>query len=390
MPHLTIFGMHYAPERAGNAPYTTSFAEHAAANGWDVTVETGVPHYPEWERQDAPTDEVINGVRVHRNVHHVPSQPTAMRRGAMDATWAASVTPAIIRNRADVVMGVVPNLTGGWVARLAARRARVPWVLWFQDLMGQAAVQSGVEGGSRVAGAVRRTELAAARKADAVIVVADGFRRYLEDGGVLPERIHVVRNWSLLARSETPRTEARAHFGFAPGDTVAVHSGNMGAKQGLEVVIDAAALAPDVTFILQGNGSERSTLEEGAISKNLDNVRFLPSLEDGDLADLLIAADVLLLTQRPSVTDMSLPSKLTTYFTTHTPIVASINPDSEAARLLTAADRGTVAPAGDTDAFVEAIRTMAAAPATTRSDGADLFGSPTAIERILADTLASS
>ena len=389
MPHLTLFGMHYAPEPSGNAPYTTAFCEYLAGSGWDVEVHTGQPHYPDWVRQSAPQHSTMNGVDVNRHRHHVPSTPNAAGRAAMDGSWSASAAPAALRRRStDVVMGVVPNLSAAGVALSAARRSRVPCVLWFQDLMGQAAVQSGTEGGSRVARAVKGTEIAAAKRADAVVVVSGGFRGYLETGGVDPERIRVVRNWGLMEAVAVDRAAARTRFGFHDDQIVAVHSGNMGSKQGLDIVIEAAAQAPDIMFVLQGNGSERESLHDAANARGLTNVMFLPSLLPDELADLLGAADVLLLTQRPTVTDMSLPSKLTTYLTAGAPIAASINPASEAATLLSDAGCLHVVPAGDPAAFADAIRS-APSVATPAVDPATLFGSPADIEAILYKVMAT-
>ena len=389
MPHLTLFGMHYAPEPSGNAPYTTALCEHLARVGWDVEVHTGQPHYPEWVKQLAPRTSTINGVSVNRHRHHVPSRPNTAGRAAMDGSWSASTAPAALRRRdTDVMMGVVPNLSAAGVALSAARRSNVPCVLWFQDLMGQAAVQSGIEGGSRVARAVRTTETAAARRADAVVVVSGGFTDYLVTGGVDPDRIRVVRNWSLMEPVQVDRPHARSRFGFGDDQVVAVHSGNMGAKQGLDIVLDTAEVASDIMFVLQGNGSERESLRQGAEARGLTNVMFLPSLLPDELSDLLGAADVLMLTQRPTVTDMSLPSKLTTYLTVGTPVAASISPASEAATLLADAACADVVAAGDPAAFAEAIRS---AQAATRAslDTSRLFGSPAEIEAILSEIVSA-
>ncbi len=369
-------------------PYTTATAEAVAAAGWDVTIHTGYPHYPEWERQPAPESARINGVTVRRHRHSVPTTPTTTARALMDATWAASTLPAVLStaSASDVVMGIVPNLTGSWVAHTAARRAKAPLVLWFQDLMGQAATQSGIGGGARVARLVQRIERSAATRADAVIVAADGFRPYFVGAGVDPDRIHVVRNWSTVAPSPRAKDAARVRFGLPGTQRIAVHSGNMGLKQGLDVILDAAAHAPDITWVLQGNGSERPRLEREASSRGLTNVIFLEGLGNDDLADLLAAADVLVLTQRASVIDMSLPSKLTTYFTAHRPIVASINAASEAAGLISEGNLGTLVAAGDGGALATAVRN-ADGSIRDRVDATDLFGSPTDVLAILGETI---
>ena len=245
MAKATLFGINYAPEPSGNAPYTTALAEHLVGSGWAVDVHTGVPHYPSWERQDAPAQATINGVSVFRHGHVVPSSSSTLGRAAMEATWSASSMTALVRgSETDIVVGVVPTLSGATTALAAARRWGVPCVLWFQDLLGPSAEQSGVTGGSHVAGTVGALETRLARRADAVMVVADGFRTYFEKAGVAPERIEVIRNWSHVPGEPADREQAREQFGFAPGEVVAIHSGNMGAKQGLEVVVEAAQSGP--------------------------------------------------------------------------------------------------------------------------------------------------
>ena len=351
---VLIVGINYAPEPAGNAPYTTSLAEHLARTGWEVSALVGVPHYPAWRREDAPSDETHNGVHIMRRRHYVPSTPDVGRRGLMEFTWAVSGAATALRlPKVDVVLGVVPSLSGAAVALAASRRMRVPLVLWIQDLMGQAARQSGVSGGDRVAGLVGATELGLLRAADRIIVVGEGFESYLEDCGLPEDRITLARNWSLLPEAASSAEETRRRFGLAADASVVLHSGNMGSKQGLDVFVSAAGHLPAVTFVLQGDGSQRAALEEQAAG--LDNVVFLPSLPSQDLADLLHAADVLVLTQRSSVLDMSVPSKLTSYLASGRPIVAGIHPDSEAARVLADASAGTLAPPDDVDGLADAI-----------------------------------
>ena len=61
-----------------------------------------------------------------------------------------------------------------------------------------------------------------------------------------------------------------------------------------------------------GDGNQRAHLRE--LAGGLPNLDFLPPADDADFPDVLAAADVLAVTQRASVLDMSVPSKLTSYF----------------------------------------------------------------------------
>ena len=111
------------------------------------------------------------------------------------------------------------------------------------------------------------------RTADRVVVIHDRFAaRVADDFGVPRDRIEVVRNWTHLPPSpEVDVAATRAALGWAPGEIVVLHAGNMGVKQGLENVVDAARLASErelpVRFVLLGHGSERDRLKglgEGA------------------------------------------------------------------------------------------------------------------------------
>ena len=238
MTRVLITSLNYAPEETGIAPYTTKLAEHLATRGYRVTVLAGMPHYPAWR---VPPEyagqksivEARNGVEVRRRSHYVPSKQSALRRGLYEATSLRMAIDAMQMPRPDAVLGVVPSLSGGLVARLAAARFRVPYGLIFQDLVGQASEQSGVAGGGRVTGIVRAAEGWAARGASAVGVIAEGFRPYLESLGVDAARIRRVRNWTHVGEAAIDRATMRAELGWPDGAVVCLHAGNMCFKQGL-------------------------------------------------------------------------------------------------------------------------------------------------------------
>jgi glycosyltransferase involved in cell wall biosynthesis len=212
--------------------------------------------------------------------------------------------------------------------------------------MGLAARQSGVTGGARVASVVRREELAIARRAEGVAIIAEGFRAYFEAGGVTPERIIRLRNWTRRVDPQETRDETRVRLGWPPDELVCLHGGNMGQKQGLGNLLDAAALLDGerIRIALAGDGNDRAQLQADARRRRLANVQFMPMQGPGRWEELMQASDILLVNQRVSVADMSLPSKLTSYFAAGRPVVAAVSPDSETAREIAAAEAGYVVP----------------------------------------------
>ncbi|MFN8506510.1 MAG: glycosyltransferase family 4 protein [Dehalococcoidia bacterium] len=365
----------YWPEIAGNAPYVTGLAEGLAVAGHRVTAVTGYPHYPQWRRQGPLrlfSHEKRNGVTVRRRWHYVPGAHSALHRLLYEATLTAGGLTAIgARRRPDAVVGVVPSLSGALLAAIAAKVYRRPLVLVFQDLMGRAAEQSGYAGGSRVARTLSRFELALARRADAVGIITPGFRQYLEAGGVSAERIHRVRNWHLGEPPKQERAETRRALGWPEDAYICLHAGNMGHKQGLSNLVEAARLLPGgaVRIVLAGDGNERERLEREASDVPGERITFLGPQAPGAYEAMLAAADVLLVNQLPAVSDMALPSKLTSYFAAGRPVVAAVAAESEAAHEVTLAGAGIVVPAGEPGQLADVLLSLHREPGK-----ADTFG----------------
>jgi GT2 family glycosyltransferase/glycosyltransferase involved in cell wall biosynthesis len=364
---VLILSSYYWPEAAGNAPYVTGFAEDLAARGHRVVVATGFPHYPEWRsspRGLLGVRERHNGVEIRRRRHYVPKEQSAFTRAMYEASLCGLGATALPRRTPDAIIGVSPTLAGAVLARVAAGVYGRPYGLVFQDLQGPGALQSGVEGGRRIATLVERAEVGVARGAAAIGVIADGFRSYFQAHGIPAAAIHDLPNWSLDATPTQSTADARQRLGWSERDFVCLHAGNMGHKQGLENVLYAAAAItdPDVRIVLAGDGNERAKLEAIAGQRDVTNVSFLPSQPTGLYESMLQAADVLLVNQRAAVGEMSLASKLTSYFMAARPVIAAVAERSETAREIERASAGVLVPADDPQALAESITRLKAEP----------------------------
>ncbi|MFI5772766.1 glycosyltransferase [Streptomyces sp. NPDC051658] len=370
---LLVVSTNYAPELTGIGPYAAQLAEHWAAAGADTHVLTGMPHYPSW-RTDPEyrgvwrVTEKRAGVAVHRRRHYVPTRQTALRRAAFEATVLGHglLSPPASRPP-DAVVSQMPSLAGGVIgARLAARH-RVPYIPVVQDLMGAAAAQSGIRGGDRAAAVASAAERYALRSAALVGVIHESFVPRVTAYGVDPGRIRTVPNWSHVRAPSADRAGTRARLGWSEGTPVVLHSGNMGLKQGLEVLVDAARLAPEIRVVLMGDGNQRQALLGRAAG--LRNLDILPPADAAEFTDVLAAADVLAVTQRASVLDMSVPSKLTSYFVSGRPVVASVADGGGTAQEVQRSGAGLLVAPEDPAALLSAVRKLIEAPA-----GADALG----------------
>jgi glycosyltransferase involved in cell wall biosynthesis len=264
---------------------------------------------------------------------------------------------ALPQRRPDVVLGFIPSLAAGALTAIAGTVYRRPYGLVIHDLVGPGARQSGLAG-NVVARGVSRVELDIARGAATVGVIADGFRDYYEQhGGIPPDRLMRVRTWTRRTEPSEGREQVRREHGWGPEEHICLHAGNMGLKQGLDNVLDAARLVEGrgVRFVLLGDGNDRERLQGRARDLGLTSVSFLGFAGPGRYEALLAAADVLLINQAPAVGDMSLPSKLTSYFASGQPVVAAIAPDSETAREIRAAEAGLLVPPAQPEALADGV-----------------------------------
>lgn len=369
---ITILGLNYAPEPTGNAPYTTSLAEGLAASGHTVHVVAGYPHYPEWALRQGYSgwtrEEFINGISVERLRHHIPRTPSALSRIHMELSFGIRLMFARW-HRPDVVLVVSPALFASALAILRVRlcRRRPAVGIWIQDLYSRGVVETGTGGGglARLATAAESRIL---RSADGVTAIHDRFKRHIVNSLRVPAgRVEVIRNWTHLPAAPTSGlAEMRLKLGWEPTDVIVLHAGNMGKKQGLENVIEAARLADEresaVRFVLMGDGNQRRHLQSTA--KGVSRLSFVDSLPDSEFQLALSAADVLLVNELPGIKDMAVPSKLTSYFNAGVPVIAATDEDSVTAFELESSGGGIRVDASNPIALLESAEALAREPST--------------------------
>jgi glycosyltransferase involved in cell wall biosynthesis len=349
----------YAPDLVGIAPYATETAEWLVEQGASVNVLTMPPYYPSW-RVPAGTKrgyskETLEGVTVYRIPTYVPAKPTLIRRLAFEGSWLAGAMPLalsrVVRS-ADVVIGVHPGLFASrYAAAIAGDR---PLIHIVQDLVGQAADESGMKNAGRASRLLRRIEGRALRSAHAITVPTAGFIEPLAALGVDTSRVTVVPNWSRTghATAAEPAPEGEVFR--------VIHAGNIGVKQGLELLEPSIRRAyesdPEVRFVFVGAGSAVEALHDAV--GGLPNVDIHPHLPEGEFQRVLRTANAFLVHERPSVKTMSLPSKLTTYFAAGRPVLAVTSADSLTAAEIERSGGGIQVEPGSSDALISAIRTL--------------------------------
>ncbi|CAB3702702.1 glycosyltransferase WbuB [Achromobacter piechaudii] len=364
---ILIYGINYAPELTGIGKYSAELAEWLAAHGHQVSVVTAPPYYPQWQvhegyRAGRYRREERRGVTVRRAPLWVPKRPGGLKRLIHLASFAVSSLPSLLRaaaSRPDLILVVEPALFCAPAAWLTARLCGARAWLHIQDYEVDAAFELGLLKGAGLRSMVKRAERWLMRRFDRVSTISHRMLDLAIAKGVEPERAVLLPNW-IDVNAITPRADGgdyRAELGIPDNAIVALYSGNMGGKQGLQTLAEVArrlSRESRLWFVFCGQGPERAPLQ--AACQGLDRVVFLDLQPADRLGALLNTADIHLLPQRAGAADLVMPSKLTGMLASGRPVVCGAAPGTELAGVV--ARCGLLTPPEDAEAMAEAVRKL--------------------------------
>jgi colanic acid biosynthesis glycosyl transferase WcaI len=361
---ITIFSLYYYPDKTGISVTSTELAEWLSMSGHDVTVVTGLPFYPEWQidRMYRRKLENINGVTTQRVWLYVPRKASTITRILHEISFCIM---AFIGSRKldapDVVIAVTPPLFLGFTAIMLARVWNCPVLLNVQDLVPDAAIELSMIRNKAVIHILFKAEKLLYHNVDKIATVGNGMLKRILGKGISATKVFVLPNTAdpalLCAPVKKKATNLFLKSYKIDQSFIALHSGNIGVKQGVHVIIEAAKLLCnyDIIFCIIGDGAERERVADLARSYKLKNILFIPLQPRKFLADMYHAADVCLLTQKKQVVDIVVPSKLISMMAAGSCVVASVHPESEAAKIVEDANCGKVVTPEDSGALAQSI-----------------------------------
>lgn len=368
---ILIYGLNYAPELTGVGKYTAEMAEALQQQGHDVRVVCAPPYYPEWKIGAGfsawrSTREVLNGVRVWRAPLWVPAHPTGLKRMIHLASFALASLPALVAHafwRPDVVMSIAPSLLNAPAALALARLTGARSWLHIQDFEVDAAFDLGLLKNARVARLALSVERALLRRFNVVSTISGKMIERAVSKGVASTDMFRLPNWVDISTIHPLERDGalREELNIPDSAKVVLYSGNMGAKQGIEILAGAAcalAARQDIVFVFCGNGATKADLQRRC--DKLTNCRFIPLQPLERLNELLNLADIHVLPQRGDAADLVMPSKLTGMFASGRAVIAMARPGTELYNVV--APRGVVVPPENVDALVAAIISLVADP----------------------------
>lgn len=366
---LLLIGGNFAPELTGIGKYNGEMIAWLANYGYECTVITSFPHYPQWRVQPPYTrsrywykKEKSNNITVYRCPQYIPAQPSGKKRVLMDITFAISAAVIFLRllfmKKSDAVMVVAPPFHLGLLGVLYKKIKGARFIYHIQDLQIEAARDLGMISSPSMIRILFNIERYILGKADVVSSISEGMiKKIREKSG---REVSFLPNWVdvQLFHPVGDKGDVKKDFGLSTEDKVILYSGAIGEKQGLEAILHAARTMRkerQIKFLICGAGPYREQLRQQAINLQLDNVYFRDPEPFNRFNRFLNMADLHLVIQKSSAGDLVMPSKLTTILAVGGLALVTAAENTTLYELVKAHDMGIVVTPEDSDALIQGI-----------------------------------
>jgi colanic acid biosynthesis glycosyl transferase WcaI len=375
-----IKSINFHPELTGIGKYNGELASWLVANNCSVRVITAPPYYPQWKaspgyRKFLWSHELWMGVSIWRCPIYIPSAPTGISRIIHLVSFAITSFPIIFIQtfwRPNIILTIEPPIITAPAALLAAKLCNAKTILHIQDYEVDAAFDLGLIRGKWLKSIILKMESWLLLRFDLVATISTKMIDRAQAKGVAADKVLLFPNWVdvSLFSDKKPDDKVnhliqsniyRSALNLPKGAIVALYSGNMGEKQGLEIIHDVAEIIFRnsnellIHIVMCGDGVSRKKLQKQC--QIYDFIHFLDLQPLEQFPALLNMADIHLLPQRGDVADLVMPSKLTAMLASGKPILATASLGSELAD--TVEGSGLIVPPENPDRFYEALITLA-------------------------------
>jgi colanic acid biosynthesis glycosyl transferase WcaI len=393
---IQLWSYNFDPEPIGIGPVSGTWARTMKERGHDVEVVAAHPHYPSprWGTRLLPYRELRGDIPVLRLPLWI-GRESARARMRQEASFAlAQLLACPTLGRPDVVVSVSPCFFALGPAIIDVKARRLPWVLWLQDLLPDAAVNTGLMPAGRLLRVARAYEMAAYSAADKIVLISKSHRKALIEKGVPGSKLQMITNPTTLP------IPPKDHQGSSRPGTRILNIGNIGLSQGLAELVRSFEASAEmrergVEFRFAGDGVAVPMLEAEIRS---DRVKLLGVIPD-TISEELNSATIGVVSQLPQAGEFNMPSRLMNFLGYGIPVVAVVPPDSEVARVVREADAGWVVDAATPDQFPKLVTEALDQPeelarrAVNARDYADAHLTPAAtaaqFERTIEEALAA-
>lgn len=338
---IIINSFNFYPELIGIGPYSYDMAQYLSVDN-EITVLTTFPYYPEWKKSEKYKGkyfykEKLNNYTIQRILTYVPQKPNSLTRIIHELIYSLlSFFYLLFKKKPDVIICVTPPFFNMITTSVVCKIKKIPLVIHIQDLQPDAAFDLGMLKGKILVKILYSLEISAYKNARLICCIGNKMRERVLKKDIGEKNIQVIKNWYRLYPAENKRTFRSLHN--LEREYLVLYSGNIGKKQGLDVLIETAKIAltenSDIKFLIAGDGAYKKELEEEAKLNSLSNVLFLNVQTEEKFIDMLNSVDISLILQKKEVIDIVVPSKLLNILSFGSPLIAAVNEKSETAEIL--------------------------------------------------------
>jgi colanic acid biosynthesis glycosyl transferase WcaI len=328
---ILLISHNYSPEPTGIGKYNGEMMDWLATKGYDCTVITTFPYYPYWKVQVPYRNfwykkEVINypqsntSITIYRCPCYVPSNPTGKRRIVQDFSFWTSMFWRVFnfiftKQKFDLIITVAPPFHLAYLGLMLRKKNGGKLLYHIQDMQIEAAQRLNMLLSKKLFDYIYKVERSIIMSADYLSSISAGMISKIEAKS--GREVKFFPNWvdTNYFYPIIDKAQLKAKWGYDNNDIVYLYSGAIGEKQGLEGVLEAAEQLlnnNDIKFIICGSGPYKEKLIELANEKGLQNISFLPVQDKEVFNEFLNMADLHMILQKSTASDLVMPSKLTT------------------------------------------------------------------------------
>ena len=190
-----------------------------------------------------------------------------------------------------------------------------------------------------------------------IIAISEEMKKHLASSREITlNKIKVVKNWQdedafiNYEKIKKSYTTEQNIFTF-------MYMGNIGPVAGIDLLIESFCKAnlESCRLRIAGSGSKKNELENLVSLRKIDRIDFV-DVPDGKVPEIQASADVMLLPIKKGAASSSIPSKLPAYMFSKKAIIASVDVDSESARLINESKSGWVVEPENIDMLANTMR----------------------------------
>lgn len=341
-----------------------------ARRGYDVTVLTGLPNYPQGRIYEGygifrKRKETIEGVKVYRTFVIPRGDGGGVRLALNYLSWAfiASLWAffiAIFHRYDAVIVHETSPVTQGFPALVVKWMQRIPMFFWVLDLWPESLQAAGNINNRFVIDFFTGVTRLIYRNSDKILMSSNGFRKSILEKGDFADKLVYFPNWAEDIFSGT----AEAEVPLMPEGFKIMFAGNVGEAQDFESVMKAAELlkGTGVRLVIVGDGRRKEYVDAYIAEKGLSDVVYMMGRHPLEAMPAFFSkADVLFLSLKNDyIFTLTTPAKLQAYMASGKPVLAMI--DGDARQLIEDSGCGLACNAGDAEAFAQSVLKMKEMP----------------------------